>query len=130
MLDAKGGDKMIPFIINGKWEDPEVKNIAQFKEVIKNKDDLNAFNTWNSANDFARPFSLPPGSPPEALNILRSAFKATMEDKDYIKDASKSKLVVDFVPGTQIEQYVEQIYSVSPEVKKKLGFLVRKPKSS
>jgi tripartite-type tricarboxylate transporter receptor subunit TctC len=130
MLDAKGDEKMIPFIINGKWEDPEVKNITQFKEVIKDKDDLNAFNTWNNANDFARPFSLPPGSPPEALSILRNAFKATMEDKDYIKDATKSKLVVDFVPGTQIERYVGQIYSVSPEVQKKLEFLVRKPKTS
>lgn len=130
MLDAKGDDKLIPFIINGKWEDPEVKDIAQFNEVIKDKDDLNAFNTWNSANEFARPFSLPPGSPPEALKILRRAFKATMEDKDYIADANKSKLMVDYVSGEQVEQYVKQIYAVSPEVKKKLEFLVRKPKTS
>jgi hypothetical protein len=130
MLDAKGDDKLIPFIMNGKWEDPEVKNTAQFNEVIKEKDDLNAFKTWNSANDFARPFSLPPGSPPEALKILRRAFKATMEDKDYIADANKSKLMVDYVSGEQAEQYVKQIYSVSPEMKKKLEFLVRKPKTS
>lgn len=130
MLDAKGDDKLIPFIINGKWEDPEVKDIAQFNEVIKDKDDLNAFKTWNSANDFARPFSLPPGSPPETLKILRRAFKATMEDKDYIADANKSKLMVDYVSGEEVEQYVKQIYSVSPEVKKKLEFLVRKPKTS
>ena len=130
MLDAKGEEKMIPFIINGKWEDAEVKDIAQFNEAIKDKDNLNAFNTWNSANEFARPFSLPPGSPPEALKTLRKAFKATMEDKDYIADANKSKLTVDYVSGEQVEQYVQQIYSVSPELKKRLDFLVKKPKTS
>ena len=130
MLNAKGDDQMIPFIINGKWEDPEVRNIPQFNEVIKDKNDVNAFNTWNSANEFARPFSLPPGSPPEALSILRKAFKATIEDKDYIADANKSKLPVDYISGEKVDQCVKQIYSISPEVKKRLEFLVKKPKTS
>lgn len=130
MLDAKGDDKMIPFIINGKWEDPEVKDIAQFSDVIKDQDNLNAFNTWNAANEFARPFSLPPGSPPEALSILRKAFKATLEDKDYVAAANKSKLPVQYISGEKVDKYVEQIYAISPEVKKRLEFLAKKPKSS
>jgi tripartite-type tricarboxylate transporter receptor subunit TctC len=130
MLDAKGDDELIPFIINGKWEDPEVKDIAQFNEVIKDKDNLEAFKTWNSPNEFARPFSLPPSSPPEALSILRKAFKATIEDKDYIVDANKSKLPVNYTSGEKVDEYVKQIYSISPEVKKRLEFLVKKPKTS
>jgi tripartite-type tricarboxylate transporter receptor subunit TctC len=130
MLDAKGDDKMIPFIISDRWEDPEVKNLPLFREVIKDKDDLHAFDVWNSANEFARPFSLPPGTATEALGILRKAFKATMEDKDYIADANKSKLTVDYVSGEQVEQHVERIYSVPAEVKKRLDFLVKKRKTS
>lgn len=130
MLDAKGDEKMIPFIVADRWEDPEVRNLPLFREVIKDKNNLDAFNTWNSANEFARPFSLPPGSPPEALSILRKAFKATIEDKDYIADTNKSKLTVDYISGENVEQYVEEIYSISAEVKKRLEFLVRKPKTS
>jgi tripartite-type tricarboxylate transporter receptor subunit TctC len=130
MLDATGAEKMIPFIIHGNWEDPEVKNITQFRDVFKDKDNLTAFNTWNAPNEFARPFSLPPGSPPRALSILRKAFKATMEDKDYIADAERSKLTVDYIPGEKIDEYVAQVYSISPEVKKRLEFLVRKPRTS
>lgn len=130
MLDAKGDDKMIPFIINGKWDDPEVRNIAQFHEMIKDKDDLNAFKTWNAANDIARPFSLPPGSPPAALTILRKAFKATMEDKDYKADAEKAKLTVEHTSGEIIEQYVDRIYSASPDVKQRLEFLFKKRSTS
>jgi tripartite-type tricarboxylate transporter receptor subunit TctC len=130
MLDARGDDKMIPFIINGKWNDPEVRNIAQFHDVIKNRDDLNAFDTWNAANEFARPLSLPPGSPPEALSILRKAFKETMEDKDYKADTEKSKLTVDYISGKEVERYVEQIYAASPVVKQRLEFLFRKRPTS
>ena len=82
MIEAKGDDKMIPFIVNGKWQDPEVKDIAQFHDVIKDQANREAFDTWNAANEFARPFSLPPDSPPEALSILRKAFKATLKDKE------------------------------------------------
>jgi tripartite-type tricarboxylate transporter receptor subunit TctC len=130
MLDAAAEDKMIPFLIAHRWEDPEVKNIPLFRDVIKDEGSLHAFNVWNSANDISRPFSLAPGSPKEALSILRKAFKATIEDKDYRADAEKSKLTVDYISGEQVEQNVERIYSALGEVKKRLDFLFKKRKTS
>ncbi|HSF56850.1 MAG TPA: hypothetical protein VLD83_02165 [Candidatus Binatia bacterium] len=53
-----------------------------------------------------------------------------MEDKDYIADANKSKLPADDIFGEQVEQYVQQIYSISAEVRNRLDFLVRKRKPS
>ena len=64
------------------------------------------------------------------LRILRAAFKATIEDKAYKADAEKSKLPVDYISGEEVEQYVEKIYSVSPDVRKRLDFLVRTRKTS
>jgi tripartite-type tricarboxylate transporter receptor subunit TctC len=126
MIDAKGDEQLIPFIINGKWDDPEVKNIAQFKEVIKDKDNVQAFSAWNASNEFARPFSLPPGAPKAALETLRKAFAATIKDKDYIADAEKSKLTVDYVSGEEVEKYIEEIYAIPAQVKERLSFTVRK----
>lgn len=130
MLDASGDDKMIPFIIGDRWDDPEVKDIQLFREIIEDPGNLTAFNVWNSANDFARPFALPPGSPKEALNILRQAFKATMADKSYIADSQKSKLTVDYISGEQVENFVGQIYSATADVKKRLSFTVKRHKTS
>ncbi|MDH3505469.1 MAG: hypothetical protein OEM58_13195, partial [Nitrospirota bacterium] len=130
MLDAQGDGKMIPFIIHGKWEDPEVKNIAQFTDVFKDKDNVHAFRVWNSSNEFSRPFSLPPGTPDEPLQILRKAFAATMKDKDYIADAEKSKLTVEYVSGEEVEKFVEEIYAIPERVKEQLSFTVRKKKPS
>ena len=128
MVDAKGDAKMIPFIINGQWEDPEVKDIAQFKKVITDQDNLHAFTVWNRGNEFSRPFSLPPGAPAESVDILSKAFKATMADADYKADADRAKLGVEYISPEKIKEYIEEIYATPPEVRKRLEFTVPKRK--
>jgi tripartite-type tricarboxylate transporter receptor subunit TctC len=130
MLDAKGDDRMIPFVISDRWEDPEVKATPLFSEVFSDDDNRRAFNTWNAANQLSRPFTLPPGTPKDRVNILRKAFKATMGDADLIADAKKSKLTVEYVSGDEAEKLVHQIYSMPPQVKERLKFTVRKPGQS
>jgi len=126
MLDASGDDELIPFIIHSRWDEPEVKEIATFSKVIKNKDNQVAYNAWNASNEFARPFSVPPGTPKEQLAILRRAFAATMKDAEFIADAKKAKLDLNYVSADEIEKYVDQIYSMPPEVRENLQFLMRK----
>lgn len=130
MLDAKGDDRMIPVVISDRWEDPEVKSVPLFSEVFKDKDNVHAFNVWNAANQFSRPFTFSPGTPKDRVNILRKAFKATMGDADLIADAKKSKLTVEYVSGEEAEKLAAQIYSMPPQVKERLKFTVRKPGQS
>jgi tripartite-type tricarboxylate transporter receptor subunit TctC len=130
MLDAKGGDELIPFIIDKNWDEPEVKEIATFTQAIKDPDNLRAYRTWNAPNEFARPFSLPPGAPKERLDVLRRAFAATMKDPEFIADAEKSKLDLDYASAVEIEKHVEDMYSIPPKVKENLQFLMRKPTTS
>ena len=35
MLDAEGDNKLIPYVMSEKWEDPEVRDLPLFKNVIK-----------------------------------------------------------------------------------------------
>jgi hypothetical protein len=81
-------------------------------------------NTYLQQFNFQRPFSLPPGTPKGRLSILRKAFKATLEDPKFLADVKKSKLVIDYVSGEEIEKFVDQILGISPETKKSLQFLV------
>jgi hypothetical protein len=126
MLDAKGEDELIPFIIHRRWEEPEVKNLPTFSEVIKDKNNQLAYRTWNAANEFARPFSVPPGVPKERLESLRRAFAATMKDPEFLADAKKSKLDLNYVSAAEIEKYVDEMYSMPADVKENLQFLMRK----
>ncbi len=126
MLDAKGDDKMIPFLIHGDAQDPEVRDIPRIKDVVKGKGNQAMLNAWLQTYNFQRPMSLPPGTPKERLNILRRAFKATLEDPAFLADAKKSKLSIQYVSGEQIEKYVDQMLSISATTKERLKWIVPK----
>jgi len=124
MLDAEGGDRLIPFIIEGKTDDPEVKDLPQYTDVIKGKEKLATFNAWMSQYRFYRPFLLPPKTPNERLSLLRKAFKATLEDPAFRAAAKKAGLEIDYVSGQEAQKYVRQTLSISPSVKDKLKPIV------
>jgi tripartite-type tricarboxylate transporter receptor subunit TctC len=125
MLDAKGDDKLIPYVTHGDSGDPDVKDLPRFNEVIKDKENLATLNAYLQQFNFMRPFMLPPGTPKERLSILRKAYKATLEDPQFLAEAKGSELVVDYVSGEEIEKFVAQILAISPKTREKLQFLVK-----
>jgi tripartite-type tricarboxylate transporter receptor subunit TctC len=125
ILDAPGDDKLIPFITHKKLEDPEVKDLPLFTDVIKGETNLATYRAWAASYEFQRPFSLPPNAPKERLETLRKALAATFRDSAFLAEAKKTKLDIEPVGGEEIEGYVKQIYSMSDTVKENLSFLVR-----
>lgn len=125
MLNAEGDDKLIPFITHKRVEDPEVKDLPLFTDVIKGEDNLSTYKTWAASYEFQRPFTVPPGTPTERLVILRKAFAATLKDGEFLAEAKKTKLDIEPVSGEEIDGYVKQIYSMSDKVKRNLSFLVK-----
>lgn len=128
MLDAKGDDKLIPFLIHAREPDPEVKDLPLIPEVIKGDDHLAAYRTWSGTYEFQRPFSLPPGTPKERIQLLRKAFADTMKDPEFIAEAEKAKLETAYVSGEEIEKHVDQVLAIPPRAKELLDFLMVKPK--
>jgi tripartite-type tricarboxylate transporter receptor subunit TctC len=128
LLDAKGDDQLIPYLIHRREPDPEVKNLPLIPEVIKGEDNLSAYKTWVGTYEFQRPFSVPPGTPKERLLVLRKAFADTMKDPEFVAEAEKSKFDATFVSGEEIEKYVDNVLSVTPTAKELLNFLMVKSK--
>jgi len=129
MLDATGDEKMIPIVIQGKSNDPEVRGIPQITERIKGKENLATFTAWAQQYNFMRPLSVPPGTPKDRINILRKAYKATLHDPEFLAQAKKSKLIINYVSGEQIEKYVADMIATPSGAKENLSFLVRKKKN-
>jgi tripartite-type tricarboxylate transporter receptor subunit TctC len=129
MLDAKGDDKLIPFLIHRREPDPEVKDLPLIPEVLKGEENLSAYRTWSGTYEFQRPFSVPPGTPKDRLQILRKAFADTMKDPEFIAEAEKSKLETTYVSGEEVDKYVAQVLGITPKARELLDFLVVKPKT-
>ena len=128
MLDAPGDDKLIPFIISERWEDPEVQNLPLFKDAIKDPKKYAIFRAWAAQMDFQRPFTVAPGTPKDRLASLRKGFAETLKDPEFLAETKKSKLVITPVTGEKTEKLVDEILSMPADVKKSLSFLVRKSK--
>ncbi|MFM1814247.1 MAG: hypothetical protein RLZ98_942 [Pseudomonadota bacterium] len=75
--------------------------------------------------EFHRPFVAPPGTAAAQLKILREAFDKTMQDKEFLADAAKSKLDIAPKNGDTVEKLIKKMYAASPDMvaaaKKALG---------
>ncbi len=84
---------------------------------------------WVNQYEFQRPWVFPPGVPDERVEILRKAFKDTLSDPDFLAEAKKTKLDVEYVPAEEINRLVGEILNISPKTKQGLQFLARKEKA-
>jgi tripartite-type tricarboxylate transporter receptor subunit TctC len=129
MLDAKGEDRLIPYLIHRKWDEPEVKDLPLIPDVLKkDQEKLAAYKTWVATYEFQRPYTVPPGTPKERLQLLRKAFADTLNDPEFLAEAKKVKFEVTYTSGEQIEKYVDEMLSITPKAKELLSFLMTKPK--
>lgn len=131
MLDAKGDGKLVPVVIHRRWDEPEVRELPTLPDVFKEKGGAQAlavYQAYLGPTQFMRPLAVPAGTPAGRLATLRKAFAATVKDKGFLADAKRSKLAINSVTGEQVEQHVDAIFAMSPEVREGLGFLVRKKK--
>jgi tripartite-type tricarboxylate transporter receptor subunit TctC len=124
MLDAQGEDRLIPFAIHRRLEDPEVKELPLFREVIRGQDNLATYDALVASMEFLYALSVPPRTPKDRLETLRAAFQRTLKDPEFVAEAKRADLDIIYVPGEEIETLVQGMVSISSAVKENLKFLV------
>jgi len=68
--------------------------------------------------------------PKDRLEILRKGYAATFKDPEFLAEAKKSKLHLDYVSAAEINGHVKEILDITPKAKEDLQFLVRKRKTN
>jgi tripartite-type tricarboxylate transporter receptor subunit TctC len=123
LLDAKGDERMIPFIIHSRIDDPDARNVTLVSEAVKDEANLRAYRVYMAQMEYSRPLTIAPGTPKDRLEILRRAFKATLADSDFLAQANKLKLDIIPVSGEESEKWVSEVLSISPKMKEELKYL-------
>lgn len=72
-----------------------------------------------------RPYFLPPGTPKERVQILRTAYLDTMKDPEFLADAKKAKLDLNPDDGAGLERNVKEIFSLEPSLVAKLKEILK-----
>jgi tripartite-type tricarboxylate transporter receptor subunit TctC len=72
------------------------------------------------ANDFSRPFVVPPGTPNDRVEILRKAFQDMMKDKEFLAEIEKMQLTLDPATGDQMASAVAGVGRLDQATRAKL----------
>jgi tripartite-type tricarboxylate transporter receptor subunit TctC len=72
------------------------------------------------AGAFARPFALPPGTPPERVQTLRKAFEETLKDRSFVAEVEKARLGLDPVTGEELGKMVGDLFTLDPALRGRL----------
>ena len=78
MLDAEGDDQFIPYVMTFPSDDPEIADLPLIVDYIEDPDQKALFDLWRVGYRFQRPWTMPPGTAPELVNVLRQAFSDTL----------------------------------------------------
>ena len=66
--------------------------------------------------DIGRPFLAPPNLPADRAKALKAAFAATFKDRNFLSDAKKARVDVEFVSAEEVAALFKRIASYPPEV--------------
>ena len=72
------------------------------------------------ANDYSRPFAVPPGTPKERVDILRKAFQETMKDGEFLAEVEKMQMTLDPTSGDEMAAAVADSAKLDATTKAKL----------
>jgi hypothetical protein len=110
-------DKKINIFMQlGMKKHPAHPDVPFVLDMAKSPDDRQALELLMSPHLFARPFAAPPGVPLDRLTALREAFAQTIHDPEFLDEAKRSQLEVDYVSGEQIQEILQRLYNTPTDI--------------
>ena len=100
----------------GLERSPLLPDVPAVVELIPDERKKQILQLVLAPQEMDRPILMPPGVPTDRLEIMRKAFHAAMNDKNFIAEAQKQKIELDEVSGEKVADIVRGAFSLSPEI--------------
>jgi tripartite-type tricarboxylate transporter receptor subunit TctC len=94
----------------------EIPDVPTGRELVSKPDDLALIKFSEEPLSLGSPFGAPPGVPADRVEILRKAFKQTMDDPEYKAAIAKAGSEYSPKDHTHIDQVLKSLYGASPAV--------------
>lgn len=112
--------KLIPVVQSGLAPYPALPNVPMTQSFAKTDEQRKILNTIFAQMAIARTYALPPGTPKDRIDVLRTAFVKTLKDPAFLADAQKTKVDIDLTGGKGVFDVYKKMADISPELKKKV----------
>ena len=108
--------RMIVLVQLSLEKHPELPDVPLVMDSAKTDEQRQILKMIFARNVMGRPYLAPPNVPPDRVAALRDAFAATMTDKDFLAEASKTDLEINPVSGAEVEKLVNEVYATPPDI--------------
>jgi len=95
---------------------PEMPDVPTAIEAAETDEQRAIFRAVLNATEVGKPFFTTPGVPPERVEALRRAFDKMTADADFKAEFERSKVELNPLPGEKLQQLVEELVGISPEL--------------
>jgi tripartite-type tricarboxylate transporter receptor subunit TctC len=102
----------------------DLKNVPLAINHAKNEEARTLLRVADNVHVYQFPYSLPPGTPPERLQLLQQAFVRVLRDRELLAEAGKAHLEVDAIDGSTTAKTFAGLYELSPSLIAKLKELL------
>ncbi len=104
---------------------PDLPNVPLIMDLAKTDEQRQMLTLVFARQTMGRPFMAPPGVPADRVAALRKAFMATMQDKEFLAEAEKSKLEIVPVSGEEVQALVAKAYTTDPAIAKRVADILK-----
>ena len=94
---------------------PDPYHILKLPGLKPTDNQRKAFETAVNIHQFLRAYMVPPGTPDQIVEVWRKAFKATIEDTEFIKAATTAGYDVGYGSPAQYKRYLGTIKGLPPK---------------
>jgi tripartite-type tricarboxylate transporter receptor subunit TctC len=109
-----------PLLLFGRKRDPRVSDVPTIYELMEQKrtPELNrrVAEAILAGNQLGRPMVAPPGTPPEAVKILRTAYMNVFSDPHFLAEVKRLKIAKDPSPGEDLQNVIRQVMDQPQDV--------------
>lgn len=95
---------------------PDLPDVPLVSEMAETETQRQAANLLGARLVMGRPYVAPPGVPADRLAALRKAMKDTANDPEFLADAAKQSLAVEYADDQEMLDFYREVYKAPPEV--------------
>jgi tripartite-type tricarboxylate transporter receptor subunit TctC len=95
----------------GLTRSPDLADVPNALDLAKDDEERKIFALLLTRQVYGRPFTAPPGTPPDVVAVLKQAFLAMGKDPQFLQDAAKIKADIVLADGDEIAALYARTYA-------------------
>jgi tripartite-type tricarboxylate transporter receptor subunit TctC len=113
----------------GVKRDKDLPDVPLLTELAATAEQRAVLKLISAPAGLGHPYLAPPGTPPDRVAVLRSAFAATLRDKAFLAEVDKLQIAIDPMSAEEVGEIVAETIHASPDVVAKAKAAVETPEA-